>query len=141
MRKINYGLMAMLAVLLFATSSCGDADRQTYDGPNYVLFSDTLTVLAVQNNEEVFDIPVAATQACDYDRTMAVEVIEKKSNAIEGKHYTIESNTITIKAGERSANVRIRGNYDAIAVSDSLGLTLRLLTEKENQWDMYDHNY
>ena len=52
MRKINYGLMAMLAVLLFATSSCGDADRQTYDGPNYVLFSDTLTVLAVQNNEE-----------------------------------------------------------------------------------------
>ncbi len=46
MRKINYGLMAMLAVLLFATSSCGDADRQTYDGPNYVLFSDTLTVLA-----------------------------------------------------------------------------------------------
>jgi hypothetical protein len=44
MRKINYGLMAMLAVLLFATSSCGDADRQTYDGPNYVLFSDTLTV-------------------------------------------------------------------------------------------------
>ena len=141
MRKINYGLMAMLAVLLFATSSCGDADRQTYDGPNYVLFSDTLTVLAVQNNEEVFDIPVAATQACDYDRTMAVEVIEKKSNAIEGKHYTIESNTITIKAGERSANVRIRGNYDAIAVTDSLGLTLRLLTEKENQWNMYENNY
>ena len=63
MRKINYGLMAMLAVLLFATSSCGDADRQTYDGPNYVLFSDTLTVLAVQNNEEVFNIPVAATQS------------------------------------------------------------------------------
>ena len=98
-------------------------------------------MLAVQNNEEVFNIPVAATQACDYDRTMAVEVIEKKSNAIEGKHYTIESNTITIKAGERSANVRIRGNYDAIAVTDSLGLTLRLLTEKENQWNMYENNY
>lgn len=141
MRKINYGLMAMLAVLLFATSSCGDADRQTYDGPNYVLFSDTLTVLAVQNNEEVFDIPVAATQACDYDRTMAVEVIEKKSNAIEGKHYTIESNTITIKAGERAANVRIRGNYDAIAATDSLGLTLRLLTQQADQWDLYEKSY
>ena len=141
MRKINYGLMAMLAVLLFATSSCGDADRQTYDGPNYVLFSDTLTVLAVQNNEEVFNIPVAATQACDYDRTMAVEVIEKKSNAIEGKHYTIESNTITIKAGERAANVRIRGNYDAIAATDSLGLTLRLLTQQADQWDLYEKSY
>ena len=126
MRKINYGLMSMLTLLMCAITSCGDAERPSYDGPNYILFSDTLTVLAVQNNEEVFDIPVAATEACSYDRTVAVEVIDKKSNAIEGKHYTIESNTITIKAGERAANVRIRGNYDAIAATDSLGLTLRL---------------
>ena len=139
MRKINYGLMSMLALLMCAITSCGDAERPSYDGPNYILFSDTLTVLAVQNNEEVFDIPVAATEACSYDRTVAVEVIDKKSNAIEGKHYTIESNTI--KAGERAANVRIRGNYDAIAATDSLGLTLRLLTQKADQWDLYDKSY
>ena len=84
MRKINYGLMSMLALLMCAITSCGDAERPSYDGPNYILFSDTLTVLAVQNNEEVFDIPVAATEACSYDRTVAVEVIDKKSNAIEG---------------------------------------------------------
>ena len=141
MRKINYGLMSMLALLMCAITSCGDAERPSYDGPNYILFSDTLTVLAVQNNEEVFDIPVAATEACSYDRTVAVEVIDKKSNAIEGKHYTIESNTITIKAGERAANVRIRGNYDAIAATDSLGLTLRLLTQKADQCDLYDKSY
>lgn len=141
MRKINYGLMSMLALLMCAITSCGDAERPSYDGPNYILFSDTLTVLAVQNNEEVFDISVAATEACSYDRTVAVEVIDKKSNAIEGKHYTIESNTITIKAGERAANVRIRGNYDAIAATDSLGLTLRLLTQKADQWDLYDKSY
>ena len=141
MRKINYGLMSMLALLMCAITSCGDAERPSYDGPNYILFSDTLTVLAVQNNEEVFDIPVAATEACSYDRTVAVEVIDKKSNAIEGKHYTIESNTITIKAGERAANVRIRGNYDAIAATDSLGLTLRLLTQQADQWDLYEKNY
>ena len=141
MRKINYGLMSMLALLMCAITSCGDAERPSYDGPNYILFSDTLTVLAVQNNEEVFDIPVAATEACSYDRTVAVEVIDQKSNAIEGKHYTIESNTITIKAGERAANVRIRGNYDAIAATDSLGLTLRLLTQQADQWDLYEKNY
>ena len=141
MRKINYGLMSMLALLMCAITSCGDAERPSYEGPNYILFSDTLTVLAVQNNEEVFDIPVAATEACSYDRTVAVEVIDKKSNAIEGKHYTIESNTITIKAGERAANVRIRGNYDAIAATDSLGLTLRLLTQQADQWDLYEKNY
>ena len=141
MRKINYGLMSMLALLMCAITSCGDAERPSYDGPNYILFSDTLTVLAVQNNEEVFDIPVAATEACSYDRTVAVEVIDKKSNAIEGKHYTIESTTITITAGERAANVRIRGNYDAIAATDSLGLTLRLLTQQADQWDLYEKNY
>lgn len=141
MRKINYGLMSMLTLLMCAITSCGDAERPSYEGPNYILFSDTLTVLAVQNNEEVFDIPVAATEACSYDRTVAVEVIDKKSNAIEGKHYTIESNTITIKAGERAANVRIRGNYDAIAATDSLGLTLRLLTQQADQWDLYEKSY
>ena len=141
MRKINYGLMSMLTLLMCAITSCGDAERPSYEGPNYILFSDTLTVLAVQNNEEVFDIPVAATEACSYDRTVAVEVIDKKSNAIEGKHYTIESNTITIKAGERAANVRIRGNYDAIAATDSLGLTLRLLTQQADQWDLYEKCY
>ena len=141
MRKINYGLMSMLTLLMCAITSCGDAERPSYEGPNYILFSDTLTVLAVQNNVEVFDIPVAATEACSYDRTVAVEVIDKKSNAIEGKHYTIESNTITIKAGERAANVRIRGNYDAIAATDSLGLTLRLLTQQADQWDLYEKSY
>lgn len=141
MRKINYGLMSMLTLLMCAITSCGDAERPSYEGPNYILFSDTLTVLAVQNNEEVFDIPVAATEACSYDRTVAVEVIDKKSNAIEGKHYTIKSNTITIKAGERAANVRIRGNYDAIAATDSLGLTLRLLTQQADQWDLYEKSY
>ena len=141
MRKINYGLMSMLTLLMCAITSCGDAERPSYEGPNYILFSDTLTVLAVQNNEEVFDIPVAATEDCSYDRTVAVEVIDKKSNAIEGKHYTIESNTITIKAGERAANVRIRGNYDAIAATDSLGLTLRLLTQQADQWDLYEKSY
>lgn len=141
MRKINYGLMSMLTLLMCAITSCGDAERPSYEGPNYILFSDTLTVLAVQNNEEVFDIPVAATEACSYDRIVAVEVIDKKSNAIEGKHYTIESNTITIKAGERDANVRIRGNYDAIAATDSLGLTLRLLTQQADQWDLYEKSY
>lgn len=60
---------------------------------------------------------------------------------MRGKHYTIESNTITIKAGERAANVRIRGNYDAIAATDSLGLTLRLLTQQADQWDLYEKSY
>lgn len=87
MRKINYGLMSMLTLLMCAITSCGDAERPSYEGPNYILFSDTLTVLAVQNNEEVFDIPVAATEACSYDRTVAVEVIDKRATPLRKTLY------------------------------------------------------
>ena len=50
--------------------------------------------------------------AADHDRTFAVEVIDRESNAVEGKHYKILSNTVTIKAGERSTNLEVQGIYD-----------------------------
>ncbi|MBQ8243036.1 MAG: DUF4984 domain-containing protein [Bacteroidaceae bacterium] len=134
--KRKYTIIYALMALLLIMAGCKE-EHTTYKGPNYVMFSDSLYVLPVQNNEEYFDIPVAATQACTYDRTIAVEIIDKESNAIEGLHYTLMENTVTIKAGERVANVRVRGLYDNIAVTDSLGFTLRLVTEKDTQWDMY----
>ena len=141
MRSLSkYFLPALAALLMCAATGC-DERRTMYAGPDYIMFPDTLTVLGVQNNEEVFDIPVSATQACDHDRTVAVEVLDRKSNAIEGKHYTIESYSVTIKAGERVGNVRIRGNYDAINSEDSLGLTLRLLTQDADHWNLYGKNY
>ena len=135
MKKYGINLCLVFALLL-ALVGC-DEERTTYTGPNYIMFSDTLYVLPVQDNVEYFDIPVSATRTSSKDRTLAVEVIDKKSNAIEGIHYTLESNTITIKAGELATNVRVRGIYDNISVSDSLGLSLRLVIEEENQWDIY----
>lgn len=135
MKKYGINLCLVFALLL-ALVGC-DEERTTYTGPNYIMFSDTLYVLPVQDNVEYFDIPVSATRTSSKDRTLAVEVIDKKSNAIEGVHYMLESNTITIKAGELATNVRVRGIYDNISVSDSLGLALRLVIEEENQWDIY----
>lgn len=135
MKKYGINLCLVFALLL-ALIGC-DEERTTYTGPNYIMFSDTLYVLPVQDNVEYFDIPVSATRTSSKDRTLAVEVIDKKSNAIEGIHYTLESNTIIIKAGELATNVRVRGIYDNISVSDSLGLALRLVIEEENQWDVY----
>ena len=57
------------------------------------------------------------------DRTFGIEIDDKASNAIENKHYEIESNTVTIKAGELAANLRIRGLYDNIGKTDSLAVT------------------
>lgn len=139
-RKSKYLPAALVALLMCVAIGC-NKETTLYTGPDYIMFPDTLTVLGVQNNEEVFDIPVAATQTTDYDRTVAVEVLDRKSNAIEGRHYTIESYSVTIKAGERVGNVRIRGNYDAIESADSLGLTLRLLTQDADRWELYGKNY
>lgn len=135
MKKKYISFLAILSLLL-TIAGCNE-EHTTYQGPNYIMFSDSLYVLPVQNNEDYFDIPVSATRTCGYDRTLAVEVIDKNSNAIEGKHYSIESNTVTIKAGELVANVRVRGIFDNIEVTDSLGFALRLVTDENTHWDLY----
>jgi len=132
---IDYSLVLVLFLTLM---NVGCKEEHTlYDGPNYILFSDSMYVFPVQNNDDYFDIPISATKAYDYDRTLAVEIIDKKSNAIEKVHYALESNTVTIKAGELATNVRVRGFYDNIAVTDSLGFSLRLVSDEETQWDIY----
>lgn len=138
MRKILTTLSVVTAILI-SVAAC-DEEYTTYNGPDYMMFSDTIYVLPVQNSQEIFDIPVVATQTCNYDRTVAVEIIDAQSNAIEGKHYVIESNTVTIKAGERVANVSVRGVYENISVYDSLGFSLRLLVEEDAKWELYGDN-
>ena len=105
--------------------------------PDYIQFSDTLYVLPVVDDEEYHNVPIVATKTCSYDRTVAVEIIDAASNAIEGKHYSLESNTITIKAGELVGNVRVRGYHNNIDVYDSLGFKLNLIIPEELQWDLY----
>ena len=136
MKKIMMGCLAAVAVLI-ALASCSQ-DYTTYSGPSHIMFSDTLYQYAVQESNEVFNVPVSATEKADYDRTFGVEVVDKQSNAIEGKHYRILNNTVTIKAGEMVGNVQVQGIYDNIGKTDSLGFTLKLvIPEKYNWTDLY----
>lgn len=135
MKKLLIGCMAAVATLI-ALAGC-EQDKVVYNGPNYLMFSDTLYHYAVQETNEIFDVPVSATVATNYDRTFAVEVIDKQSNAVEGKHYKILSNTVTIKAGEMAAKVEVQGIYENINLTDSIGFALRLIMPDTEQWDMY----
>ena len=102
------------------------------------MFSDTLYQYAVQETNEVFNVPVSATEKADFDRTFAVEVVPKQSNAIEGRHYRILNNTVTIKAGEMVGNVQVQGVYENIGKTDSLGFTLKLVVPEKYNWtDLY----
>ena len=136
MKKFLNLLLAtpVAAVIMVA---CQSDEGITYSGPEYVMFSDTLQTIAVQSDDTYYDIPVTATTACDYDRTYSVEVVDKGSNAIEGVHYDLQSNNVTIKAGERTSSIKIRGHYNNFEDTDSIGVMLRLTADKDKIWDLY----
>lgn len=124
-------------MLTLITMVCCESERQIYDGPNYIMFSSERHDLGVMDSEEWFEIPITATRTADHDRNVGVEIIAARSSAIYGMHYTIESTTLTIPAGELNAMLRIKGYPDAISVSDNLGITLNLVLEDEDVWEEY----
>lgn len=135
MKRIFIGLFALIAVVV-GLSGC-DSDKTTYGGPEYVLFSDTLSYFPVQNSTDYFKVHLGSTVACDYDRTFGIEVDNKNTNAVENRHFVIESNTVTIKAGECATELKIRGLYENIEKEDSLSVTLRLISKDDTKWDLY----
>ena len=125
---------ALLAVGLFT----GCKERYvTYSDAEYVMFADTLRTYPVQKDVEYFSVPVVSTVVRDYDRTFGVEIIDKGSNAVERKHYSLKSNTVTIKAGKNRADVLVHGYYDNIEATDSLGFTLQLVMNENLEMEMY----
>jgi hypothetical protein len=132
--KVILGAFGMLAL---TTMVCCESERQIYDGPNYIMFSSERHDLGVMDSEEWFEIPITATRTADHDRNVGVEIIAARSSAIYGMHYTIESTTVTIPAGELNAMLRIKGYPDAISVSDNIGITLNLVLEDEAVWEEY----
>ena len=136
-KKILFSAIVSLISLVCFTSC--EEERTVYSGQQYIMFADTLSLIGVEDNGEYADIYISATKAMDKDQTLAVEVIEQESSAIEGVHYTIESNTVVIKAGELSTSIRIRGHYENLTVDENLPeIKLRLISPEETQWNLYE---
>ncbi len=135
MRKFIKSLL-VAGVLASAFVGCKE-EYKTYSDAEYVLFQDTLTTVAVEKDKAFFEVPVISTVTRDYDRTVGVEVIDNGSNAIEKLHYQLESNSVTIKAGETVAKLRIYGKYDQIKVTDSLRFQLQLVMPDQLEMSLY----
>lgn len=133
-QTIKYMTLAFLAAVLL--SGCKER-YVTYSDAEYVMFADTLATYPVQKDVEYFSVPVVSTVVKDYDRTFGVEIVDKGSNAVETLHYRLQSNTITIKAGENRADVLVHGYYDNIQPTDSLGFTLRLIMDERLEMPQY----
>ncbi len=129
--------LSFALLLLSASVSCNQ-EYVTYSDAEYIMFADSASVNMVVADKDWFNVPVVATTKTDYDRTFGVEIIDKGSNAIEGYHYRLKSNTITIPAGELTANVEVHGVYDNITPEDSLGFTMKLVIPENLKWnDLY----
>ncbi len=135
MRNIFLFFVAAFATSLFI--SC-DEEYITYSDAEYVMFSEQQSTNMVLADNEYFGVAVASTVACGYDRTFGVEVVDKGSNAIEGKHYRLLSNSVTIPAGELAAEVKVQGLYENIEPTDSLGFVLRLVMPDKLKWNLYE---
>lgn len=126
----------LLAILLLFIVAC-QSDTPTYDGPNYIMFSDKSYTLGVLDSEEWFEIPISATRSMDKDRNIGVEIIDCESNAIEGYHYVIENPTLKIAKDEITTKLRIRGIAENITGEEPLSLKLRLVIDEAEEWDIY----
>ena len=135
MKKIYFILSALVAVV--AMVAC-DEEYVTYSDAEYVMFAEEQSTNMVLADQEYFTVPVASTVACDYDRTFGVEVVDKGSNAIEGKHYRLLSNSVTIPAGKLAADVKVAGLYENIEPTDSLGFVLKLVMPEQLKFDLYE---
>ncbi len=133
MKGLIHILFAAVAAVVIAVGC--QQQYTTYSDAEYIMFSDTTCVNVVCADGEYFNVPVTSTVRRDYDRTVAVEIIDKGSNAIEGVHYRLKSNTITIPAGELTANVEVMGIFDSFEVGESLQFTLKLVIPDELRWD------
>jgi hypothetical protein len=129
-------IVALGAMLLASLVGC-EAERTTYDGQNYIMFSAERHDLGILDSEEWFEIPISATRTAKHDRNVGVEIVAARSSAIYGLHYTIESTTVTIPAGELTAMLRIKGYPEAIGVGENLGITLNLAIEEESVCEEY----
>ncbi len=137
MKKIFNIVLTIAAVVGFV--ACNE-QYTTYEGKEYLMFSDSLSTNMVVADGTPFKVQVSSTVARNFDRTYGVEVVDKGSNAIEGLHYRLGSNTITIPAGKLSTEVEVYGNYENILPTDSLGFTLKLVMHEDLKWDMYPNS-
>ena len=134
--KNIYKYITLSFIAAFSLTGCHER-YVTYSDAEYVMFADSMAVYPVQKEDSTFTIPVVSTVKRNYDRTFAVEIIDKGNNAIDMRHYHLESNTITIKAGETRADVLVHGHYSNIEATDSLGFQLNLVMNEKLEMPLY----
>lgn len=130
----------ILSLMLAASTVSCDEQYTMLEDVDYVMFCEQEQYFLVEENQDSFNVMLSATAIADRDRTFGVEIIDKGSNAIENVHYRLLSNSVTIPAGKREAAVKVKGIYENIEPTDSLGFILRLVLPEKLEWnELYEN--
>lgn len=130
-------ILLYTSILLGAAFTACQEKSITYNDAEYIMFQDTLSYYAVLQDQDYFTVPVVSTVACDYDRTIAVEIIDKGSTAVEGRDYRLASNTLVIPAGESRTDIQVYPQYDRFGETDTLSFNLKLVMPEQLVMDLY----
>ena len=135
MTHTKISIFTSIACLLLVVGTSCSSDYTEYEGPNHIMFSTERYDLGVIDSEEWFEIPVSAMRPTDKEQRVGVEIITDKTSAIEGLHFDIEQSTIAIPAGKLRTAVRVKGYPENIDITEDLVITLRLVIDKELEWN------
>jgi hypothetical protein len=115
---------------------CKD-EQPTYQAPDDIQFTETEHLFGVIDNQEWFEVEISAARIAKHDRNIGVEVITSESSATENLHFNIESNTVTIPAGELTTVVRIKGIAENIDITEQPKIILELVLNEEEVNEAY----
>ena len=138
MMKKVFGYLIVLTgiVSTLSVTSCRE-EYITYSDREYVMFADTMKIYAVQKDASEVLVPLVSTVATDYDRTFAVRVIDVEGQAIDRFHYSLESNTATIKSGELGTSVKILADYENLDPENPVYVSLELVAPDAVKSDLF----
>lgn len=136
--RIKTIYISFVLLLAFTTACTSHVDDIRYEGEDFVLFADSDYVMPLTEDNRVFEIPVGFATSAPYDRTVAVAVDVKQSNAIEGYHFQLQNPNVTVPAGMLTGMLQVKGFYEHMeSVSDSLCVTLRLMSRSTSVSKLY----
>lgn len=134
-KAIYISLILLLTSMVACTSQVEDI---RYNGEDFVLFADSDYVMPITDDNRVFEIPVGFATPAPYERTVAVAVDVKQSNAIEGYHFQLQNPNVIVPAGKLTSMLQLKGLYEHVeSVNDSLCVTLRLMSHSTSTSSLY----
>lgn len=139
MKNISLKIIVLLTGLLFLSSCVLDQDRVDFgEGPKIVQFQKASeTKSFVQKGDGVlvdYMIPIQSFGGDNLPSTTDVTVtvaVAASSVAKEGVEVTIPNKTVTIPAGQSSANLLVKVNPDKIVVGSPRNLVLDIVSASQ----------